>query len=325
MVAGPLRNPIAPDGAPKIYQAGFGKMSYQPRQAVGFKGANDTANGINTGSSSNYHVNANDGYVVATPAVGSQISQATGTNIGTLTANGGLAAAFDGSTNQVTSACALKASPGTLSYIGKNYSASAQVISQAKVYGSSDTGYSGSGVTTTFNLRGSQTSPANSADGILLGSVGPIEDVQATNSQTIASNDTSTAWNYVWIELVISGASAAVMAEVEFYGPGAPQDMTLVTASQTTDASVSNARVLLEYDDAATPTINTDLTVEVTCDGGSNWATAMLAAVTAYSQGGRKVVETDLTSCVAGTSVAARIKTLNNKSVPIYALALQWE
>ncbi|MET4371580.1 hypothetical protein ABIA99_004279 [Bradyrhizobium sp. LB12.1] len=102
----------------------------------------------------------------------------------------------------------------------------------------------------------------------------------------------------------------------------APSNMTVVTTMQTADASVGNARVLLEFDNTASPTLNTDLTVEVTCNGGTNWATATLSSVSTHGQGGRKVVETADTACTAGTSFAARIKTLNNKSVPIYGVAL---
>ncbi|MCP3392051.1 hypothetical protein NLM27_24990 [Bradyrhizobium sp. CCGB12] len=96
-------------------------------------------------------------------------------------------------------------------------------------------------------------------------------------------------------------------------------NMTAVTTAQTADSSVSNARVLLEFDNGfANPTLNTDLTVDVTCNGGTNWTAATLSVVTNYGQGGRKVVETADT---AGTSFAARIKTLNNKYVPIYGLS----
>lgn len=99
-------------------------------------------------------------------------------------------------------------------------------------------------------------------------------------------------------------------------------NMTVVTATQTADASVSNGRVLVEYDNTATPTLNTDLTVEITCNGGSNWASATLSAVTSYSQAGRKVAETADTPCTSGTSWAARIKTFNNKNIPIYGATL---
>jgi hypothetical protein len=102
----------------------------------------------------------------------------------------------------------------------------------------------------------------------------------------------------------------------------AADSMTLVTASQTADSSVSNGRVLLEFDDSAFPALNTDLAVELTCDGGANWTSATLSLVTSNSQDGRSVAETGDTACTAGTSFAARIKTANGKDVKMHGLSL---
>lgn len=99
-------------------------------------------------------------------------------------------------------------------------------------------------------------------------------------------------------------------------------NMTLATAVQTTDSNVNNARALIEFGNSDAPTLNTDLTAEVTCDGGTNWAAATLSAFTAYSQGGRTVAETADTACTSGTSFAVRIKTANAKSVPIYGVSV---
>jgi hypothetical protein len=82
------------------------------------------------------------------------------------------------------------------------------------------------------------------------------------------------------------------------------------------------ARVLLEFDNSASPTLNSDLTVEVTCDGGTNWTTAALSSISTNGQGGRKIAETVDQACTSGTAFAARIKTLNNKNVPIYGVSL---
>jgi hypothetical protein len=105
------------------------------------------------------------------------------------------------------------------------------------------------------------------------------------------------------------------------YGSGVT-NMTLVTTAQTADATVSNGRVLLEYDSTASPTLNTDLTVDVTCDGGVHWTAASLSAMTSYSQAGRKVAESVDQACTAGTSFAVRLKTLNNKAINIYGTSL---
>ena len=98
--------------------------------------------------------------------------------------------------------------------------------------------------------------------------------------------------------------------------------MTLVTTTQTSDATVSNGRVLMEIDPISSITLNTDVTAEVTCDGGTNYTTGTLTNV-GKGQAGRTVVEATGISCTAGASFAARIKTLNNKNVNIYGLYLE--
>lgn len=102
----------------------------------------------------------------------------------------------------------------------------------------------------------------------------------------------------------------------------APNNMTLVTTAQTTDSGVSMGRVLIEFDNGANPTLNTDLTAEVTCNGGTNWSVASLSQVTVNGQNNRKVVESIDQACTGGTSFAARIKTLNGKNVPIFGVSL---
>lgn len=118
-----------------------------------------------------------------------------------------------------------------------------------------------------------------------------------------------------------SSGLALAVSKVES-APATPSNMTLVSTSQTADASVSNGRVLLEYDNSANPTLNTDLTAEVTCNGGANWASAALSTVSSNGQTGHKIAETSDTACTSGTSFAARIKTSNSKNVPIYGASL---
>lgn len=98
-------------------------------------------------------------------------------------------------------------------------------------------------------------------------------------------------------------------------------NMTVVTTAQTADASVSSGRVLMEIENLTINTLNTDVTAEVTCNGGSNWATGTLASV-GFGQGGRTVVETTDTACTSGTSFAARVKGLNNKGANVYKLTV---
>lgn len=154
-------------------------------------------------------------------------------NIGTLTQAGGLAGAFNGAFSQsfATSAGLGTSGSGDIvgigdklqktlsSYVGKNYSgASAQKIQQATIYPSNDESFlgfntiteaffSGGSITQSFgvftitlNLRAKASAPASSSDGTLLGTSGNVG--LPTSPVTVVSNDTTTAWNYVWIEMV---------------------------------------------------------------------------------------------------------------------------
>lgn len=147
-----------------------------------------------------------------------QTSAATGTPIGDMTGSGGLAAAFDGITNQARAACATENITGSVSvataislssFVGKNYGPPA-AINLATIFPSSDLGLSGGTqtndtttsiiATVTINLRGKGTAPASPADGVLLGTTGVIAN--PTGPVTINSTDTATAYAYVWFEIV---------------------------------------------------------------------------------------------------------------------------
>jgi hypothetical protein len=307
-----------------IYQAklygGYRRMIN--RFADGYK----ASDGINAGSSTNYSVNTGAGNVSPTSSAGSLISAGAGTAIGDMTGAGGLAASFDGTTSAsfASSGTSYK-SASTSGYnntIGKNWGTGVtHTVARFVVYASSDYGVLGAGGGGTVKLQGSNNGTT-------------WVDLYTTPSAVLASGgtsldvstgiDVSTAYQYHRININGNGSNSTATAEVQFYDPGSTNNMTLVTTTQTTDATVSYVRVLLEYDNTFAPTLNTDLTVEVTCNGGTNWASASLSAVTSYSQANRKVAESVDQSCGAntGTSVAARIKTLNNKNVPLYGTSL---
>lgn len=245
------------------------------------------------------------------------ISAGTGTAIGNLTGNGGLSAIFDGVTNQTLTASGTRSA--ATGYAGKNYSSSPKRVHHVDTFGSNDNGYrDGTGGTVNLTLYGKNGSaPANDTDGTLLGTVSTTDS--AINQQTINSNDTATAWDYLWVQ--VTGGSTVVLAELQFYAPGTTNNMTAVTTAQTADNTVTNGRALIEYNEVDSIALNTDLTVEVSCDGGSNWtATTLVSAGTA--QGGHTIAETEDAGCTSGTSFLARVKTLNNKAIEIHGLSL---
>ena len=109
----------------------------------------DTLTYVNTGGATNLD-SGTAGVLKPSAGSASLISQATGTNIGDMTANGGLAAAFDGNLSQAYAAAAVRTA--NTGYVGKNYSASPKIIAQAIVYGSNNTGHDGTGAATNVTL-----------------------------------------------------------------------------------------------------------------------------------------------------------------------------
>jgi hypothetical protein len=146
------------------------------------------------------------------------IDRTLGTNIGNFTADGGLAAAFDGTTSQANTAGAGKSS-ATSGYIGKTLAVS-KPIYKAIVYGSNNHGYVPSAnPTVTINLYGKVgTAPASSTDGTLLGTLSFADTAdESSNPRTITSDDWDTVWDHVWIEVTTESATAKQVAEVQFY------------------------------------------------------------------------------------------------------------
>lgn len=169
--------------------------------------------------------------------------------IGNLTGFNGITAPFDGNLFKSASSCAEGTNSGGFApdgstffifgYVGKNYAAaSPQRIQQTTIYPASDLGfgsgsYQASGIgynfnpNFTLNLRAKQTAPSSSSDGTLLGTSNHFDN--QTRPVTIVNNvDQTTAWNYVWVEIVMSAqvnatassySFACFIAQISFFSP----------------------------------------------------------------------------------------------------------
>ena len=100
------------------------------------------------------------------------VDKASGTAIGDMTGNGGLAACFDGTTSQNTVASAIKSSTSNPAYVGKTFSAN-KVFGKALIYGSNDQGFKGlSSPSVTINIRGKTgAAPSTWSDGTVIRTV----------------------------------------------------------------------------------------------------------------------------------------------------------
>lgn len=105
---------------------------------------------------------------------------------------------------------------------------------------------------------------------------------------------------------------------------GVVSNMTLVSAAYTVASVPSTARVALQLVEPVAITINTDVTAEVSRDGGTTWTAVTLALSTNLN--GVKVYEgtATISGQPSGTSMRWRVKTFNNKNVDVSGVVLQW-
>jgi len=93
-------------------------------------------------------------------------------------------------------------------------------------------------------------------------------------------------------------------------------------------SSVSSMGAVITYENTeGTNTLNTDIVLELSADGGTNWTTATLTALPDFSTGIKMAKANDV-SVTAGTSLKYRISTANQsygtKQVEIVGVALQF-
>jgi hypothetical protein len=148
------------------------------------------------------------------------IDRTTGTNIGGMTGNGGLSAAFDGVTNQVATSTATSTGGETLNSIGKTL-AVPSIISKCIVFGSNNLGYSSNSPRTiTLSLYGKVGSaPTSHTDGTLLGTLTPFTSLSnESTGRTITSSDLTTVYNHVLLAIAANSNTFLACAELQLYG-----------------------------------------------------------------------------------------------------------
>ena len=287
----------------------------------------DDETGVDTGASVNQAYDAGNDWYKATQLT-SMIPQETGTAFGDMTRLGGLAVAFNGSTAEDIYTCAASAvNTATVAYIGKDYGASPKKVGSCRVFSPSAYGFDGtnSASTITLTLRGKNGSPPTSAtDGTSLGTTS-FADAATQLTKTIASSDTTTEFQYVWLQLQGSLAAGQYISELEFYSPAVPNNLSLSSNAYTAASEPSAGRIALQLVETGAITINTDVVAKMSRDGGATWATAALAL--SQSLIGPKMYEAadiDLSGLPSGTSMKWQIATANNKDVAIAGVVMQW-
>ena len=101
-----------------------------------------------------------------------------------------------------------------------------------------------------------------------------------------------------------------------------------ISNNTTANSSTSKVVIVLTYKNASgTNTLNTDISAEVSADGGSNYHAATLTAAGTFSTGVLQAVSNDV-SVTAGTSIRYRISFANqaagSKVAQIHGVSLQY-
>lgn len=194
-----------------------------------------------------------------------QIAQGTGTAIGDMTVNGGLAAAFDGTTSQVANSCAAKSA--TIGYVGKDWGVGVtKTITGFKAWGSSDAGFETPDNTNsiTITLLGNSTNDTGTATS--LGSVSGTDSAGLLLTK-LSGLTTTTAYRYHWLKFDTAAGGNVHCAEAQFFET-VISNITLMPAPTTAQAQPTDARLVILHDPVDAVTINTDVKVYKSRDDG---------------------------------------------------------
>lgn len=272
---------------------------------------------INNSSSSNESHNSSSTFYKSSLSVsGSAEDLSSKTYFGGMSGNGGLSAAFDGTTSQTyQNSASGSGSPGTIGVaLG---SGNGFVLAQAKIYAPSNTGMN---APNGIKIYGNSSASASGGTLLHTGSIG--SGTAATATFTI--NNTTSYENY-YAEFLFSSGTV-YCAELELFS-GTLQNMTLVSNSFTADAAPASAIIGVQTVENESITINTDLTAEVSRDGGTNFTSCTLVLNTELGATSTKYYEsasTDISSQPSGTSMVYRIKTLNTKDIEVHGVTFKW-
>lgn len=248
------------------------------------------------------------------------ISGSTGTNMGSYTEYGGLAAAWDGTLSKIQSACAYDV--GLPADIGKDYGSSPRIPTKIVVTSSSNYGFSSG--TNGYSVRCMGSNTAYGSGGTQLGTTQtPGADPNGGVLTFTFSN--TTAYRYVWVEFWNDATANGYIAQVQIYETVGPSNMTLVSNALSPAPASAPATVkalVLWKDVSGSASLNTDFTLEATRDD-STWTAGTLSD-SGFTIAGFKVLSTDVdvSGQPSGNTVKYRLKTFNNKAQQVKGVAL---
>ncbi|MBN30016.1 MAG: hypothetical protein CMB34_05070 [Euryarchaeota archaeon] len=121
----------------------------------------------------------------------------------------------------------------------------------------------------------------------------------------------------------ITGNTGATM-RLAFSVQNAAVNMTLINSGLTAATAPTRGRISVQAQFVESATINTDLTAEISRDGGTTYTAVTLTAGAVNSNFTMFSGEADISAQPSGTSMKYRVKTLNNKNIRVSGVVLRW-
>ncbi|MBT4049827.1 MAG: hypothetical protein HOE64_15900 [Nitrospina sp.] len=149
---------------------------------------------------------------------------------------------------------------------------------------------------------------------------GTAPEVFLNNAVSTFQNNLGSGGNYT----VTSGAlTAGTPSTVS--SSGTPDNLTLISNSQTAKTEPNGANILLLAEDVgADITLNTDLKASVSRDGGTTFSQVTLSDSGEFEKGNLLTGTVDLSSQPTGTDMEWKVETLNNKDLNLHGVGLEW-
>ena len=266
------------------------------------------------------------------PSTPVQISTTGKTLIGDMTSNGGLAAAFDGNTNQNSAASAWKGGGTDIGYVGVDWGAgNTKTVVGYKSRGSSDFGFldGAAGATVTLTLQGSTDNFSGSIVDLHTDS---FTDTDNNTEKSYLSGITAGAYRYHRLRIQrtagLTGYNIAC-CELELYEVGSPPDMTVVSKQVVVAASAPTVgRLHVQIKDiTGGSSVNTDFKGYVSRDNGTTYTLGALALVQMLADGTKayEFDSLDISAQPSGTAPRFKFTTHNAKQIELHGAVVQWK
>ena len=252
---------------------------------------------------------------------------------GDFTHQGGLAAAFDGNKPQASSSGAVRQgdSAGPV-YLGVDWgSGVTNTVKYIKVYAPTNTSFHNapSAHNIFFDIIGHTSDVPGSATDLGEGTaVTVLTGGSFDQIVTINATDVSTAFRFHWVDCHSPTPNATWhISELEFYGAGSVENMTLLSDAFTADTVPTVGRIHVQIGPQEAITVNTDFTAEISRDGGTTFTTANLTLSHSLADGSFAYEDNDvdISGQPSGTAMKYRLKTLNTKEIRVFGTLLQWK